>query len=127
MNCMSTVIMSSRKMVQASIDEVDDGMSILKGLMELDGFEDPVIRPVFDSSEVEDGMRRLDAMLPNGSYRAASYADRDLGRFSESTTQIQNGGDNITVILDWKAGATPNQVVRQLANELEIWNSTKGS
>lgn len=125
----SMVTGTAAGMVDGALDVMDGSVSLMNAIVdEIDFDAQPTIRPVLDLDDVESGMSNLDSMLNvDPTIRAAGYATgRMFGDSSNVNQNVQNGGNNITVVLDWKAGTTPNQMAQALAVALDSQLSTEG-
>ena len=94
------------------------GMSTL-----LDGIDwdaNPTITPVLDTSMVESGLGRLNGFFSTSQARQASWASGNYSIAFGSSGNNQNGGNtnNITVQLNYDAGADANDLVLGIARAL---------
>lgn len=112
-----------------AVGNANESMSLLGGLFDaMDWDTDPVITPVLDLDQFRSGVGMMNDMMPDGSIIGAANASRLWGDANTNSfdNSAQNGGNTIYVTLDWDAGTTPNQMVKQLASELELLNLSEG-
>lgn len=119
----SDVSKTSGGMVRSAIDSTVQGFGELAGA--LDGIDyNPVIRPVFDGSKLEAGIHRANRLMVQNQMVSAGYAGR---RSPVVTAQAASGyTNNISISLNYEAGADANQIVRDLGMALRSRNIMEG-
>lgn len=114
---------TSSGMVRGAIDSTVQGFGELAGA--LDGIDyNPVIRPVFDGSQLESGIHRANRLMVQNQMVSAGYAGRQAPVLS---AQAASGyTNNISISLNYDAGADANQIVRDLGMALRSRNIMEG-
>lgn len=120
----SDVKKASGGMVRGAIDSTVEGFGELSSA--LDGIDyNPVIRPVFDGSQLESGIRNANRLMVQNQMLSAGYAGRQYPTFTPATAT--NGYiNNISIALNYDAGADANQIVRDLGMALRSRNIMEG-
>lgn len=126
-NTVGMVRSASREMVGEGLNAVNGMMLNANDILDLvDWDAEPTITPVLDLSEVERGVGIMDSMMVSNQVRSAAHASRIYSdRNAEPLPTTQNT-TNINVQLDWRAGASVNQVVQELASQLSLYKATEG-
>lgn len=124
----SLVASQAADLTTMAIDEARTSFSVMDTFLNsIDWNADPVITPILDTSQYESAFSSMSSFDTTPMIQSSRLANRiGSGTSMGAGTQIQNGGSTFNITLDWKAGTTPNQMVQQLANELEMWNATQG-
>lgn len=112
------VVDSSAGMVNAAKKELEGSSLYLSSLLDFtDGIDDnPVIRPVLDTSSIRDGMSDISYLLAQRQYVAAGYAaskqavsaSQNFGAFGNSSNSQYN------FYLQYDAGADATAMVREM-------------
>ena len=128
MNMVADVAEASSKMVESSKDSVDRGLQVMSDTIEnLDWDVNPVITPVLDTSQIEDGMDRVNGLFPETQLIGNSWLGRS-GMFGQNGGDIltQNTTNNYEITLDWKAGMDANAMLIELNSALKSRKMLRG-
>lgn len=89
---------SSKSVGEAALETMRDAIIRLNEYAMSD-IEDPVIRPILDLSEIQNGAKDVNSMLDfGGSYRLASSATRSFTNSQDATVTYSNNYDNSDVV-----------------------------
>lgn len=88
----------------------------------LDDIDDqPTIRPVLDLTDYEAGIRKMSSLDVGTQTVSAQWANR-IGGNDRQNGIASSKQNNVYITLDWHAGTTPNQMIMEMANALQIKN-----
>ena len=127
-NTMKTVGNAASLMVQEAETTVNGfgGFSDLADMIPWD--TRPVITPVLDLTEYQAGISQMNNMaIPPNVIASAGWAGRFTSLDSQSSTTGMIGGNSITIMLNYDAGADANQMVMDIANGLETRLAMEGA
>ena len=120
-------------MTGEAVDNASSAFSLMGGLIDqVDWNTDPKITPILDLDKFREDAASMTSFMPDSQVVSASYAgtiDNVKGYAAEMSVQNQSNaqnGNSFYITLDWKAGTSANQMVKQLADELQTFNLTKG-
>lgn len=124
------VVSSSAGMVKAAKGEVEDSALYLSSLLDFtSGIDDnPVIRPVLDTSGIRDGMSDISYMLAQRQYLAAGYAaSKQAITSSQGLTAFGNANSSqYNFYLQYDAGTDATQMVRDMTAAVKQSSMTEG-
>lgn len=116
-----------------AMDNASTAFSLMGDLVDrVDWSTDPKITPILDLDKFREDAASMTSFMPDSQVVSAAYAGSidtvkgyaaDMSNTSQS--DVQNG-NSFYITLDWKAGTSANQMVKQLADELQTFNLTKG-
>lgn len=84
--------------------------------------DNPTIRPVLDLTDYEAGIREMQGLNVGDQMVSAQWANRIGSGAGNQNGYYNNNQSSINITLDYKAGATPNQMVQEMANVLQVKN-----
>lgn len=128
LNTIADVSEASSRMVDNGTESVDRGLKVMSDTIEnLDWDVNPVITPVLDTSQIEDGMGRMNGLFPETQLIGNSWLGR-TGAFAQSAGDIltQNTTNNYEITLDWKAGMDANAMLIELNSALKSRKMLRG-
>lgn len=115
----------SGKVSQKAGEVVEDAIVTMSAQAEYvnalsaDMSDQPVIRPVLDLTDYEAGLRRMQGLETYNQVGAAAWANGRVPAMLSDTGNMTSNQQNVTVVLDYNAGETPNDIAWKIGQALK--------